>query len=182
MTTGIHGQILNRIQSSLQYDMIDRLASTDATRAGVVKQGDLQGEPDPDIARISITLYENDPDSAISGAVSELKRKWNDEIYDVEIGGTVIWRRRFCVKVRFLFENTKEGLMDARDIVSTVRSRLENSLMRISFSGVNTEWEFVSRGIVSPQLGEALQSGGPPDSYDFFAKYRIELLTTSKPL
>jgi len=173
----IHDEILNTVKDALELALITDVSGS--TKAGIVKLGDLQGEPDPDTARIAINLYENDPDRFISGAVTGLKDDWSDEVVEIEIGGATTWRRTFTVKARCLLESTKEGLDDAREIASTVRSRLEHALYGISFSTVEYDDEYVARGIVSDALkGEMLQSGGPPDSYDYFIKFRFDVLTT----
>ena len=93
--------------------------------AGVVMAGPLQGNPDPDVARISVTVHENDPDQMTGAAPA---RMWQDEPLSVEIGsGRAIttWSRKFTVKARCLLEGTREDLDTARQIASTVRSRIE---------------------------------------------------------
>jgi len=175
----IHDDILNTVRDALELALITNVGTSDSAVVGIVKLGDLQGEPDPDTARISITLHENDPDRFISGAVTGLKDDWSDEVVEVEIGGATTWRRTFTIKARCLLESSKEGLTDAREIASTVRSRLEHALSGISFSTVEYDGEYVARGIVSDTLrGEMIQSGGPPDSYDYFIKFRFDVLTT----
>lgn len=105
--------------------------------------------------------------------------KWTDVVDVLEVGGVVTMKRRFVVKGRCLLESTREGLADARRIASTVRTRIEHALQTISFGDINEDGEYVSRGIFSDAiLGEMRQSGGPPDSYDFFIKVRFEVLTT----
>jgi len=75
--------------------------------------------------------------------------------------------------------NTQEELAAARSIASTVRERIEQTLLTTSFTGVNSNGEFVSRGIFSDNLkGEQIQAGGPPDAFDFHIKIRFEVLTT----
>jgi hypothetical protein len=175
----IHDGILTAVQAALQLALIDNISASDPAQAGVVYLGDLQGNPDPDVGRISVTLHENDPDRFISGAVTGMTDDWSDEVEMVEIGGATTWQRKFTVKARCLLEGTKEDLGDTRDIASTVRSRIEQALYDISFSTVSYNGEYVSRGIVSEALkGEMLQSGGPPDSYDYFIKFRFDVLTT----
>jgi len=175
----IHDEILNTVKDALTVALITTPGSSDDAVAGVVKLGDLQGNPDPDNARISVTLHENDPDRFISGALTGMKDDWSDEVDFVEIGGATTWKRKFTVIARCLLEQTKEGLDDTREIASTLRSRLEHALYDIDFSEVSYDNENVARGIVSEALkGEMLQSGGPPDSYDYFIKYRFDVLTT----
>lgn len=175
----IHDAILQVVKDALQYSLIDGVDPDDDAIAGVIKLGDLQGDPDPDIARISVTLHENDPDGFISGMPTGMSEKWSDEVDEWEIGGVVTWKRRFTVKARCLLDASKEDLATARQIASTVRERIEHALPRISFGSVSQNGEYVSRGITSDALkGEMLQSGGPPDSYDYFIKVRFEVLTT----
>lgn len=175
----IHNAILLVVRDTLERDLITNINPADPAIVGIVKLGDLQGEPDPDAARISITLYENDPDGLISGMPTGMNDKWSDEIDEIEIGGGITWKRRFTAKVRCLLENSKEDLEHTREIASTVRERLERSLRNMTFSSINETGEYVSRGVTSDALkGEMLQSGGPPDSYDYFIKVRFEVLTT----
>jgi hypothetical protein len=175
----IHDEILKKVQEVLQEHLIDDIEYDDEALVGIVKLGDLQGEPDPDIARISVTIHENDPDKFVSGALTSQYGVWDDEVYEVEVGGVTTYRRRFTVKARCLLDLSKEELDMARRITSTVRSRIENILLSISFDGITYEGERVSKTILGSAMhGEVFQSGGPPDSFDFFIKIRFELLTT----
>jgi hypothetical protein len=178
--SGIHGLLLNKIKDELTAALITNVDATDNAIAGVVKIGPLQGDPDPDEARISIELYYNDPDQTIkTSGVAKAPDDWADQVYDIEVGGAVTWRRRFTVKARCLFDRSQEGLTDALDITSTVRSRIEKCLLGIRFSGVSTTDEYVARGIIGDCFrSEVTQAGGPPDAYDFYIKIRIEVLTT----
>ncbi len=176
--SGIHDLILLQVQQELQQALIDDIAEDDKSRAGVVAIGPLQGDPTPDDARISITLHENDLDAAISGVVSGLKGEWADEIDEIECGGASTWKRRFTAKARCLLVNTAESLDEARSIASTVRERIEDTLSAMSFTGVASASEYVSRGVLSEEMaGEMLQAGGP-EAYDYQIKVRFSLLTT----
>jgi len=181
--TGIHEEIINRLRDRMQVVMIDNLDEKDDTRAGVVVIGPLQGDPDPDEARISISIHENDPDAFISGApTTQDRRWWDDDVIDLEIGGVITKTRRFVIKARCLLERTRENLVDARRIASTVRTRIEHSLASVDFSGIDADGEYVSRGIASKDIySEMLQGGGPPDSFEFIIKVQISVLTTTKP-
>ena len=182
----IHKAVMDYVKTRLERDLIERVLSSDGnpadddTAAGVVKLGPLQGDPDPDVARISVEVYENDPDQEIKGSgISAGDRLWKDEIEEVEIGGGITWKRRFTVKVRVLLESTREDLENARRVASTVRSRVEKSVMSMRFAGVESEGETVVMGPFSEDLiSEMLQAGGPPDAYDFFIKLKFEVLTT----
>ena len=170
---GIHEAILDAVQARLQSALIDDLPAGDTAAAGVVKIGPLQGDPDPDTARISVELYDNDPDD------TGIRGVWDDTIYEIECGGGVTWKRRFTVKARCLLEVSQEGLEDSRAVASTVRSRIEHALLSLSLSGVSSENEYVSRGVFSWSMhSEMTQSGGPPASYDYLIKVRFEVLTS----
>jgi len=176
---GIHSEILDKLQTSLQAAMIDDLEADDPTLAGVVIVGPLQGDPDPLTARVSVTIHENDPDHFYGlGDTTGIDTPWHDEIYDEEIGGVKTYQRRFTVKARCLLESTGENLTETRAIASSVRSRLEDTLGDISFSGVSHNGERVTRG-VSGIHSEMVQAGGPPVSYDFHVKVRFDILTTT---
>jgi hypothetical protein len=178
----IHEPIVQKVVAELQAALIDRVDPADPARAGVVMAGLLQGDPDPDQARISVTVHENDVDdfygkegtSAISGS-------WEDEVAELECGGAITWKRRFTVKARCLLVNTQEGAAVARNIASTVRKRIEKTLLSISFASIQDEdGEYVAKGVFSDALkGEMVQAGGPPDSYDYHIKVRFQVETTA---
>jgi hypothetical protein len=177
----IHDEIMFRVQDALEDALIDGAHEIEGYKVGVVKLGNLDGEPDPDEARISITLHENDPDQSVGG-LTESRAHWMDEVDEVEIGGVITWKRRFTVKTRVLLDFSRENLGQARYIASMVRSQLESALLDITFSGIEHNGEYVSRNVISDELqGEMLQGGGPPDSYDFSIKIRFSVLTTTKP-
>lgn len=175
----IHELIVDQVIQALQAALIDSLPADDPARAGVVMRGPLQGDPDPDQARISVTVHECDPDAFYGGSVTGLKGDWSDQIAEAFCGGGAIWNRRFTVKARCLTVNTGEGLLDARRIASTVRGRIERALLEMDWSGVAAEdGEYVARPVESETLqSEAVQGGGPPDSYDYFVKVRFDVQT-----
>ncbi len=182
----IHKAVMDYVKARLERDLVYNVNAVSSTGnsddavPGAIKLGPLQGDPDPDTARISVELYENDPDQEIKGSgISSADRPWKDEIEEIEIGGCITWKRRFTVKVRVLLEGTREDLENARRIASTVRSRVEKSIMQMRFAGVESDGEYVAMGPFSDDLNsEMLQAGGPPDAYDFFIKVRFEVLTT----
>lgn len=179
--SGIHNEILKTIQAKLIADLITNGTPGDLAVPGVVKLGPLQGDPNPDDARISLELYENDPDQEISGSgMGRSKEAWDDTVYETEIGGGVTWNRRFTVKARCLLVQSQEGLASARDIASTLRSRIEKSISDVRFNGLAYDGEYVCRGAMSENVrGSMVQLGGPPDAYDYQIKVRFEILTTS---
>lgn len=176
--SGIHSVLLLRAQALLQQVLIDDPTAADPEDpaiAGVVMIGPLQGDPDPDTARISVTLHECDPDEAASANMP-----WRDEVVMVEIGGAVTSARRFTCATRCLLENTQEELLVARDIAGIIASRIERALLGEHFVGVVAgDGEYCSRGPMSESLTtQVLQGGGPPDAYDFAIKIRFDVWTT----
>lgn len=178
--SGIHSLVTAYVRDRLEEVLITNIPVGDSARAGVVKLGPLQGDPDPDAARISVEIYDNDPDQEISGsAIGRTNDSWEDTVEDVEVGGAITWKRMFTVKARCLFDRTRENLTDARSIASTVRSRIEQGLLAIRFNGLASDNEMVIRGAVSEHLrGSMVQLGGPPDAYDYQIKVRFEILTS----
>jgi hypothetical protein len=177
--SGIHDPILSRLEESLSQALIESVPEEDPARVGAIKVGPLQGEPDPDVARISIELYYNDPDQAIGGSgIGQSPDPWDDQVEEIEIGTTITWRRRFTAKVRCLLESTQEDLAATRAIVSTVRSRLERALLQAKFAGVATADEYVSRGVLSENIRAIVAQSGGPGAYDYHIKLRFEVLTT----
>jgi hypothetical protein len=173
--------ILQKVIDELQKALIDDLPVDDPSRAGVVQRGPLQGDPDPDIARISVTVHENDPDEFYPGSVTSLKGSWADEIAELESGqeeGGAIWNRRFTVKARALLVNTQESLAQAGQIAQQVKSRIEMTLLHIRWAGVLAGEEYVSRGVIAETMKSEVVQGGGPGSYDYHIKVRFDVQTT----
>jgi len=176
---GIHGAILTKILDGLTAGMITNLLDTDPTRAGVVMIGPLQGEPAPDAARISISIFTNDPDAILGNVPTGLSTDWEDKVYNIEVGRAITNWRRFTVKVRCLFSGSREDQATSLGYADAVRDRLEALLVAMSFNGVTSGTEYVSRPIIEEDIkSEMLQAGGPPDQYDYLIKIRFSVLTT----
>lgn len=177
--SGIHDAVLQHVQACLLKTLLTDVPVGDPTRAGLVKIGPHQGDPSPDEARIVVTLYSNDPDGILSGAVSGMKESWEDAVEETEIGGAITHVRRFTVKGSLLFVDTAEVESVARSIASTVRERIETALLNLSFCGVVSGSEYVARGCFAEDMqGEMLQAGGPPDAFQYTIKVRFSVLTT----
>ncbi len=175
---GIHSEILDALDAHFTQKMITDIAEDDPTRAGVVKQGHLQG--DPSKARISVEIHLNDPDVILDGVPSGFSENWHDKVHEVEIPKTITYNRRFALKVRCLLANTQENLAEAQEISSTVRQRAEEAILSASMSGVASGNEYACTHVVAETMdGEVIQSGGPPDAYDFIFKVRFEIRTTN---
>jgi hypothetical protein len=176
----IHKVIMDKVEAVLRKRMVTDISSADLAIPGAIVQGPLQGNPDPDVARISITINENDPDKITGGDLgSNSFEGFEDQVVEVECGGSITWVRYFTIKARCLLEGSRENLVVARQIASTVRSRIERTLLGIDFTGITSDNEYISRGILSNEMhGEMLQSGGPPDAYDFHIRVIFSVLTT----
>jgi len=176
----INELIIDKVIAVLQDRLIGGLPAADPARAGLVMKGPLQGDPDPDQARIAVTIHENDPDAFYPGAVTGMTGSWEDEKVEVEDGGDlagVFWARRFTVKARVLLVSTGESLEDARRIAQLVKKRIEQALLTIDWDGVSDGDERISLPAEAGQMkSEAVQAGGP-ESYDYFVKVRFEVQT-----
>jgi hypothetical protein len=177
----IHDVIIDAVETALADAFMYDLPLDDISRAGVVRKGPLQGDPDPDEARISVTVHENDPDRYYGKQGTSESGTWDDEVKELECGGSITWARRFTVKARCLLVNTQEDLNTARQIASAVRSRIEYVLRHFTGMGlVADDGEYVSRGAFGSGLkGEMVQAGGPPNAYDYSIKCRFEIQTTT---
>ena len=174
----ISDAIVDKVYAELTTALIDDIAEGDPTRVGLILQGPFQGQEDLERARIVIEIYENDPDKFQRGAVTSMWGAWEDEVAELEIGGSMIWNRRYTVKARALMTKTKEDIDNARLIASTLKDRLTRTLITIDFAGTQDDEEFVSRGILSHKIqAEAIQGGGP-QAYDYYIKVRFEVQTT----
>lgn len=170
----IHDAVLDVVEAALQTALIDNVS--DDTKAGVVQQGHYQD--DPEAQRIVVTLFENDPDSIVDDGTSSMTGSWSDEPSYAECGGSLTWFRRFTVKFRALLTTTQEEKDAARLIASTLRTRIEHTLLDIDFSSVVADGEFVSKSIFSEVLrGEMIQAGGP-QAFDYHGKVRFQVETT----
>lgn len=172
--------IMEYLKDTLEDALINDVAESDTSRATLVMVGPLQGDPDPDTARIYVTIHENDPNDVIGdGANASTLKAYADEVEEIEIGGAVTWKRNFTIRARCLLVDTQETLDQARQIASKVRRRIERAVITASFSGVTDEYgAYVSRGPISWDIeGETLQAGGP-ESYDFHITVHFSLLTT----
>jgi hypothetical protein len=169
--------VLDYIEDQLVEELITNIPDVDVAKAGDVRQGHLQD--DPDVLRISIQVFENDPDEFFEGDLTSMKDPWRDEIDEVECGGSVWWNRRFTIKARCLLANTQENLATSRQIAHTVKARIERTLLSLTFTGIKTSDEQVVRGVAALSMkSEVIQGGGPPDAYDFLLKVRFDIQST----
>ena len=126
-------------------------------------------------------LHENDPD-AITGASGYLQCRARGKTRSprsnavVPKHGTGASRSRPAV----CWSTPARTKTPPEQIASTVRHRIEKTIQNLSFAGVEDDGEYVSRGAVSTSTkGEMIQSGGPPDAFDYFIKIRFEVQTTT---
>lgn len=163
---GITYAILKQLETSLTDALITSIPENDPTRAGAVKIGPLQGDPDVDAARISVEIYANDPTGT---------NDWEDEIVEWEMPRTAIWARRFTILWRALLVDTGEDLDEAARIASTIKSRIEFCINRINWSGLEEDGETVI-GCADDMLSVYTQGGGP-DEYDYSGYINFDIET-----
>ena len=178
MDEGITYTILKRTETHLQKVLMDDVAVDDPARPGWVGIGELQGEPlDPDEARISVTLHENDPDDFEERDPRGIEWYSHDETdFMQEIGPTWTMIRRFTIKVRSLFDTSQESREDARRYNSMVIDKIVHEIMNVDLANIDFNGEYVSMPYyrIEKEIG---QFGGP-DAYDFYSKVRWSLKTT----
>lgn len=174
----IHDAILEHVKSNFETDLIDNV--TDNAKVYQVRLGPVQDDPDVSEARLSVTLHENDPDGVYKPGSTNMSDAWVDQVSEIECSGSVTFVRRFTAKARVLLDTTGEGLSEARDIASKLRTRMEQSLLNMRFSGVTDAetGEYVSKRVFNHFIyGEMIQGGGP-DAYDYHIKVRFQVETT----
>jgi hypothetical protein len=174
----IHNAIMHHVKDAIVDQIQDALPDGHPIKPGVVKIGPLLGDPmDPDEARITVMIFENDPDEKDSFQWCD--EPASDDYGGLEIGGGITWMRRFTIKVDMYLERTREDVDAARRIAGSLKNRLEEVVMGLSFNNVSIEDEYVSRGAFASTIKSTVrQGGGPPDSYQFHIKLRFEVLTT----
>jgi hypothetical protein len=174
----IHDAILEHVKTNFETELIDNVS--DNAKVAQVVLGPVQEDPDYADARLSVSLHENDPDGVYKPGSSNLTNEWTDGVAEIECGGSITMVRRFTAKARILLADTGEGLSEARDIASKLRSRMETSLLNMRFTGVSDAetGEYVSKRVLNPGLfGEMIQAGGP-EAYDYHVKVRFQVETT----
>jgi len=174
--------VLNHTRDELIKACVTNLDEDDPSRAGIVKIGFLQGDPDPDEARVSISIFPNDPDQEIRGSgIGNSPTSWEDNIVEEEVGGVLTWSRKFTIKARCLFTNGTEADDEvlARSLAATVKARIERTILRIKYDTVQSEDEYVARSPISANLLSSLVQSGGPGAYDFYIKVRFDILTTT---
>jgi len=157
--------ILNYFVAQLQATCIDPFPDSDPSKAGVVKLGPLQGEPEPDVARISIEVHQNDPD--------DLER-WLDEVVEVEIPNAAIWSRKFTIKYQLLLDSTSEALIPALTLGSIIKERIERTIFKAKYAGVP---DVVRGAIATKSVSQLIHGGGPPDIYNITGRFQFDVLT-----
>jgi hypothetical protein len=170
-TIDIHEAVMDHLQEILEDALINNIGEDDEARAGIVIQGKLQGEPvDPDDARITVEIFENDPSGQFL---------WFDRVVMVETNGVVTMGRRFLIRIWALLEETQENLAAARKIASTLKARLEKAILSELWTGVqSTEGEYIARGALARSMRTYVKQGGGPESYDFRIYSAFEIWTT----
>lgn len=161
--------IMTHLQSHLEYELIDNIDLSDASRAGVVKVGPLQGDPDVDVARISAELYYNDPAD---------EDDLHDEIIEWEMPRTAIWARWFTVLWRCLLVDSGEGLMEAKTVATTFEQRLIHALGTVSWTGVEGQNYEQIIGCPLEYIRATKSQGGGPNEYDWQGKIQFSVLTS----
>lgn len=115
-------------KEALEHYLMDEVDEDDASRASIVKIGQLQ--LDPSRMKISVEVHENDPDDEVhwqhnvieeNSAADNLKPR-------ATIGGTrAYWNRRFCLLVNIYMRGIDRE--EAGEIKGLVMARIEQMLL-----------------------------------------------------
>ncbi len=174
--------VLEKTRDELIRMLYTEISGDDLGRTNVIKIGFLQGDPDPDEARVSVTIFPNDPDQEIRGsAIGHAPAAWDDTIFEEEVGSVLTWSRKYTVKARCLFTTGAEADDEAiaRGIAATIKQRLEKAILKINYGGISSDTEFVCRSASSSSLRSSFVQSGGPGAYDFYIKVRFDVLTTT---
>jgi len=174
--------VLEHTRDELIRMLYTDIAEDDKARTNVVKIGFLQGDPDPDEARISVTVFPNDPDQEIRGSgIGTNLAPWDDTIYEEEVGGVLTWSRKYTIKARCLFTDGQEAENEAlaRTLAATAKHRIEKAVLKIDYGEISSDSEYVCRSASSTSLRSAFVQSGGPGAFDFYIKVRFDILTTT---
>jgi len=178
----VMNMVLEYTRDELIRFLYDEVSADDKARTNVVKIGFLQGDPDPDEARISVSVFPNDPDQEIRGSgIGNNPAPWDDTIYEEEVGGVLTWSRKYTVKARCLFTDGTEAdnEAEARTLAATVKQRIEKAILSIDYGSISSANEYVCRSASSSSIRSTFVQSGGPGAYDFYIKVRFDILTTT---
>lgn len=162
--------ILIALRDHLEERLITLVEEGEPARVGVVKIGPLQGEPDVDVARISLEIYANDP---------EKTDEREDQIVEWEMPMTAIWERHFTILWRALLAETGEGLLDAMAIASDLKHGIEEGVRTLSWASLSSGNERAI-GCGPETMEHRIQQGGGPNEYDWTGKLTFTVQTAQQ--
>ena len=157
--------ITDQIIQTLEDACMNSLPANDPTRAGFVGRGPLE---DPELTRISILVYPNDPDD----------RTWVHEVDKnrIHLGGPSAWIRRFCVVIHCYFTLSGETADVAEDLAHTVLHRVESALSRVTWNISDTRGETLIGN--RPVVKSYMEPGGEGRQHYWTGKVWLEFTTT----
>lgn len=175
--------ILNKIKTGLTTALITNIATTDPSRASVVKIGRFQ--QDPTIQNIYLAISPGNPEDPEykDGVVS--MREWENIGFEIparEVGGGAYWWRRGIVQIGcyYVVDRVPEEIALAQ--ATMVLGRTEKALEEISMSGVVDEFGEIAYGCPFVYANTFFESGGPPADYIWRGKIYWSVLTSRNSL
>jgi hypothetical protein len=132
MTTSALNDILTTINASLKVAMQTGVASTDPTRANLVRPGLLQQSPL--IANINVLTRYNDPDepNAWRHSVVGIGESIHVHLPNYEVGGGGFFYRRFTTKLEQFFRSGVNR-EQAEELSAIIMSRAEETIAETRF-------------------------------------------------
>jgi len=170
--TGIDDLILQALVSHISAKT--QTGITGNSKAGLVRQGPLQDDPETIENGISILVYVNDPNDP-SGW-----RHIRDRIQEIGTGQNQYWVRRYSVQALCQFTRTGYTDTQAQAIASEVMGRLQKALVGIrdALQGITDDF---GETVYAPCNGVAwvrvTKAGGPPNEYVWETFYGLEVKT-----
>lgn len=171
--------VLHRIKDHLTLKMQTEIAEGDVTRAGVVKIGRFQ--QDPDKATVYISCNFGDPTNpdlldCNTSVVSKHKDNTGIDVPGYAIGGGSMWWRTIYVQFGCFFVNKKLKEEEAQEKASEVLGRLLENLANVYISDIADSHG--ERAIYAVTYGNTMfESGGPSDQYIWRGTVRVDFLT-----
>jgi hypothetical protein len=174
---GIVPLLLNAILTQLNTKLITEVASSDPTKADIVKIGKYQDDPLKN--NIYAAISPGDPERLewADGIVTlESMQNVGFNIDPREVGGGEVWWRRGIIQVGtyFIMDRFTESV--AITHAHTFLARLENALQTTPIAGL--EDSYGERAVLLFVAGNQYsETGGPPNQYIWRGKVWWQVLT-----
>jgi len=139
LDTDIVSEIVDALVTDLQAACITNVEEDDPTRAGLVRAGRLQANPQTNITSILVhPNYPPQPETWIHEEVDRIRQGAGSGYYETygaplvggtdEIGGGRFWHRRGTVELSIFFTQQNYDRDTAKDYANIIRRRVEHTI------------------------------------------------------